>query len=262
MGRTESYGPLRVQRPFHPEGPECLHFYLLHPPGGLVGGDRLAIDLYLQPNTHVLMTTPSAGKIYRNISGYAQGQFVGLKVDDGAILEYFPQENIVFDGAKGELSTDIHLEGSGLFCGWEITCLGRFESDEPFVSGSLKQSLMIYRDGRPLFCDRFQLQGSVEQPSSLQSADAGFRGRCVFGSFVMTTDVMADEAFAEQLVEWQTELNAEGVQIAMTQKPGVWVVRALTDKAEKLRGAFEFLWEKTRPKVLGRDACAPRIWRT
>ncbi len=262
MGKTEHYGPLRVQRPFHPEGPECLHFYLLHPPGGLVGGDRLSIDLHLQQNSHVLMTTPSAGKIYRNISDHPQGQFVSLKVDDAAVLEYFPQENIVFDGASGELHTKINLKGTGLFCGWEITCLGRFESSEPFRLGHLQQSMMIYRDGRPLFCDRFQLQELPEKPSGLQAASAGFRGRSVFGTFVITADLLSDDEFSEQLIEWQIAMNAEGVQLAMTQKPGIWVVRALTDKAEKLRGAFEGLWQQVRPQVLGRQACAPRIWRT
>lgn len=258
MGRTEHYGPLRVQRPFHPEGPECLHFYLLHPPGGLVGGDRLSIDLYLQPDSHVLMTTPSAGKVYRNISDHPQGQFVNLRVAEGATLEYFPQENIIFDGAKGELHTEINLEGSGIFCGWEISCLGRYESSEPFASGSLKQSLMIFRDGQPLFCDRFQLQA----PSDLQAASAGFRDRWIFGTFVITSEVMKDEQFSELLIDWQNTVNAEGVILAMTQKPEVWVVRALSDKAEKLRLAFEVLWQSVRPEVLNREACPPRIWRT
>ena len=38
-------GPLVVQRPFYPEGPGVPHVYLLHPPGGIVGGDSLRVEV-------------------------------------------------------------------------------------------------------------------------------------------------------------------------------------------------------------------------
>ncbi len=259
MGRTQHYGPLRVQRPFHPEGPECLHLYLLHPPGGLVGGDRLSIRLGLEPDAHVLLTTPSAGKIYRNITELSQGQDVSLNVADGATLEYLPQENIVFDGAKGELDTRVDLRGSGRFIGWEITCLGRYENDEAFASGELRQSLLISRDGRPLFSDRLHLQA----PSRLQQCEAGFKAAWVYGCFVITAEVMGrDATFDDHLIAYQRTCAESGVELAMTQKDSVWIARARSDKAERLREAFENLWARIRPTILSRPASPPRIWRT
>ena len=257
MGASSHMGPLRVQRPFYPEGKECLHLYLLHPPGGLVGGDRLSIDLSVRRNAHLLMTTPSAGKLYRNISGLSQGQYVQLNIAAGGCLEYLPQENIVFDGAEGELHAQVDIEGDGLFVGWEITCLGRYESDDPFEQGRLRQSLLIYRDGQPLFMDRLLL----EAPCQLQTSRAGFQGCSVFGSMVITRELMSDESFQESLIEWQQSLPVE-ISLAITQKPDVWIARALGDKAEKVRDAFEVLWEKLRPQLLNRPACPPRIWRT
>jgi len=267
MGQTSHYGPLRVQRPFYPEGLGCLHLYLLHPPGGLVGGDCLSIDVSLEPRAQVLMTTPSAGKIYRNISGLKQGQHVSLKVSDGAVMEYLPQENIVFDGAEAELSTRVDIDGSGLYIGWELTCLGRFESKELFEAGQLQQSLVITHNDRPLFNDRLYL----EAPSDLQTSRAGFQGRHVFGTFVINADILASEAEADasgltgHLLEFQAQFNERfaGLQsVAITQKPGVFIVRALGNKAEQMRQCFEDIWSMVRPKLLGRSACAPRIWRT
>jgi len=267
MGQTSHYGPLRVQRPFYPEGLGCLHLYLLHPPGGLVGGDCLSIDVSLEPRAQVLMTTPSAGKIYRNISGLKQGQHVNLKVADGAVMEYLPQENIVFYGAEAELSTRVDIEGNGLYIGWELTCLGRFESQELFETGQLQQSLVITHNGRPLFNDRLCLEASGD----LQTSRAGFQGRHVFGTFVINADILTADAEADasgltgQLLEFQAQFNerfADLQSVAITQKPGVFIVRVLGNKAEYMRQCFEDIWSMVRPKLLGRSACAPRIWRT
>jgi len=233
----------------------------------LVGGDCLSIDVSLEPRAQVLMTTPSAGKIYRNISGLKQGQHVSLKVSDGAVMEYLPQENIVFDGAEAELSTRVDIDGSGLYIGWELTCLGRFESKELFEAGQLQQSLVITHNDRPLFNDRLYL----EAPSDLQTSRAGFQGRHVFGTFVINADILASEAEADasgltgHLLEFQAQFNERfaGLQsVAITQKPGVFIVRALGNKAEQMRQCFEDIWSMVRPKLLGRSACAPRIWRT
>ena len=286
MGRTNHYGPLRVQRPFFPEGLDYLHLYLLHPPGGLVGGDRLSIDISLESRAKVLMTTPSAGKIYRNISGLKQGQHVNLKVADGAVMEYLPQENIVFDGAEAELNTQVDIEGSGLFIGWELTCLGRFESGELFEAGQLQQSLIITHDGRPLFNDRLNLYvpsdhtkvddtnagaGLIQNAQGLQASNAGFQNRSVFGTFVINAELLHADSesdasgLTERLLDFQARFNDEQAgasRLAMTQKPGVFIARALGDKAERLRQCFEQIWTMARPTLLTRTACVPRIWRT
>lgn len=257
MGKTQHFGPLRVQRPFFPEGPETLHLYLLHPPGGLVGGDHLSINLHGKKNSHILMTTPSAGKLYHNISDLSQGQRVIVKVEDNAIVEYLPQENIIFNGAHGVLDTTVEIDGAGIFMGWEITCLGRPESQELFESGSLIQSLMVYKSGKPLFLDRVNLQAE----SRLMSGKSGFQNLNLFGTFIITADVEFDYG------AWQESMNQSlkekrGGTIAITQKPGVLIARILGSHTESMRQAFESLWQVLRPLVINKQASTPRIWLT
>lgn len=107
--RRRHIGPLRVQRPFYPEGKTgCCHVYLLHPPGGLVSGDELRIEASVAEGGHALLTTPSAAKLYKADShGVAWGQHTRLQVAKDAILEYLPQETIAFDGSRGEQTTTI-----------------------------------------------------------------------------------------------------------------------------------------------------------
>src|SRR5690606_30424398 len=88
------YGPLRVQRPFYPEGAPC-HTYVLHPPGGVVGGDRLHMDIRLEPGSHALLTMPGATKFYRSAGATSLLQ-QHFHVGEDAVLEWLPQDNILF----------------------------------------------------------------------------------------------------------------------------------------------------------------------
>ncbi|QIZ85666.1 urease accessory protein [Bermanella marisrubri] len=254
LGVTEHYGPLRVQRPFHPEGLDCLHNYLLHPPGGLVGGDTLTIHLNAHVGAHGLMTTPSAGKFYNNISGMKQRQVNKVHVANDAIVEYLPQENIIFNGADGELETYVELEGNGLFIGWEITALGRQAGDLPFIDGQLIQSIRIMRDGNPLFLDRLGFKAQ----DSIRTSHSGFQDQNVFASFIVTDNV--DWQYGEWVDQTNSELNY--TRIAITQKKDAFIVRALGNDVEELKETLIQVWEHVRPLVINKPACRPRIWNT
>ena len=91
LSRRSHRGPLMVQRPFTPEGPELPHVYLLHPPGGIVAGDTLAIDARLGEGCHALLTTPAAAKVYRSRPAADRSRQVQrLSAGPGSSLEWLP----------------------------------------------------------------------------------------------------------------------------------------------------------------------------
>ena len=103
-------GPLYVQKPFYPEGRDTAHVYLLHPPGGLVSGDRLTITANLAENTHVLITTPGAGRVYRARKDKTlQHQITQLNVAENSLMEWLPQETILYPNAHTRLENCIDL---------------------------------------------------------------------------------------------------------------------------------------------------------
>ena len=63
LSHRRHFGPLQVQKPFYPELNGACHVYILHPPGGMVGGDSINIDINANANSHALITTPAAGQI-------------------------------------------------------------------------------------------------------------------------------------------------------------------------------------------------------
>ena len=252
---VEFEGPLRVQRPFYPEGGVC-HTYLLHPPGGMVSGDELAIQLKLSPDTHVVATTPSAGKIYcADSESVTQQQRIIANVQR-ASLEWLPQETIIFDGAQANLSTKFELNNDSQLIAWEMVGLGRQAGQQPFQNGSLTQNISIEVDGRPLLVESFVLDESLR----LLDASLGLMGRPYFGTMYFAKPGADD--LIDSLKEALTAASKPDVLAAITSKPNLAMVRALAYDAEALRLQFIDIWSRCRPLFLGRQACPPRIWFT
>jgi urease accessory protein len=240
-------GPLQVQRAFYPEGPELCHVYLLHPPGGLVGGDELAVEVRVETGARALVTTPAAGKVYRS-DGRRASQRQRLTVAGGS-LEWLPQETIVFDGARVELETRVDIE-DGTFVGWEILCLGRPAAGERFARGVCRQRVELWRAGKPLCLERACHEGAV------LGARWGLRGAPVTGT-LLATPVPDDLAELRALVQLP-----DGDLASATRIGDVLVCRYLGGSAERARAHFARLWAAVRPKLLGRGEVPPRIWLT
>lgn len=243
------HGPLVVQKSFHPEGPVC-HAYLLHPPGGVVGGDELELDVAIEAGGHALLTTPGAGKFYRSAGPQAR-VVQHFSVADDAVLEWLPQETIVFAGTRTRMSCDIVLAATARCIAWEITCLGRPASNAPYDSGEYLQQLRLWRENKPLLWEATRHLGGSEALEALW----GMQGYAVTGS------LLATPATATNVTELR-ELAGPAVRVGISRIGDVLVCRALAADAEPLKTFFERVWAALRPAMLDRPACPPRIWRT
>jgi len=175
-------GPLQVQKAFYPETNGGCHVYILHPPGGVVGGDSFDIKIEVDSNAKVLVTTPAAGKFYRSAGDEAYQQQT-ITVADHGVLEWFPSENIFFPGAKVKLETRVDLSMKSHFIGWDILCLGRPAIGETFSQGQLTQKFEIFQNGRPIRLDRLL----VREKDAILDAKWGLGGKPVVGTFFCLT---------------------------------------------------------------------------
>lgn len=248
-------GPLRVQRPFYPEGRHgCCHVYLLHPPGGLVSGDALSIEAQVGEGAHTLLTTPAAAKLYKADShGVAWAQHTKLTVAKGGILEYLPQETLAFDGSRGEQTTTIELATGAKCLGWEILALGRPASKLPFITGHLEQRFRLLMDGRPLWLER--------QP--MDPTHPRFKGHWGQGGATVQATLwvvgLDDEAGA---IEALRETLPENHRWAVTRRRGVLLLRYLGQERNEAWALCQQAWELLRPRLTGQPASVPRIWLT
>jgi urease accessory protein len=227
--------------------------------GALVSGDDLAIRCTVEPGAHCLITTPSAGKILRADSrGVAQRQTSAAHVEEG-LLEWFPQETIVFAGAAGRLSSSFFLRGKSRLLGWDILCLGRPAGKQPFTGGSIAQRLQIWRDKTPLLHEYMRL----EADDALRGSPAGLRGFSVCATFFACgrTDEAGDEAVLREVCGRLLNLKApERGRSAATYRGSVLLARYLGNDAAHARKFCLAAWATVRPALLGRKTCPPRIW--
>src|SRR5258708_6957003 len=149
------FGPLRVQKPLYPEGPEICHVVVIHPPGGLADRDDLSIALTLEPGAHSVITTPGATKWYKAKQGSTLRITIVLLA--GAILEWLPNENIYFANASARTTLHIELAEGAIAYGWVIHMLGRIASGESWERGGLGAPTEFLRDDGPLILSELTL---------------------------------------------------------------------------------------------------------
>lgn len=246
LAERQHLGPLVVQRPFYPEGGTC-HVYLVHPPGGVVGGDDIDLQLRADAGAHALLTTPAATKFYRSGGQRAQVR-QRLEVND-ATVEWLPQESIYYSGVAARVSTEVRLSGAARFLGWEMACFGLPASDAAFLAGSTLQGFEIWRDQRPLLIDRLRIDATA------------LGARWGLAGFASSGTLLACPATREH-VEQVRSLPAADALLACTLVDGVLVCRALAPRGDQLRALFVSIWRLLRPTLLGCEPVLPRIWAT
>jgi urease accessory protein len=260
-------GPFCIQQPFYPGDGAC-HVYLLHPPGGLAGGDELVLDADAAPGAAVLLTTPASTKFYRS-DGLPSTQIQTLRVAAGAALEWLPQDTILFGGSRAAIRTDVELDADAHFIGWEMTVLGRPLSGDRYATGSLEQRTALHVNGEPLLLERLRFTANDD----VLSANWGLAGFAVQGSmYAWPADPAVLELARRQLGtaaatfdELHAHTNrgaAPDRRCGATLLERLLVIRCLARQPEALRSTFALLWAALRPAVIGRAPCAPRIWNT
>lgn len=246
-------GPLLVQRPFYPEhspqGTPC-HIYLIHPPGGVVGGDQLTLNAQVDAGAHALITTPAATKFYRAAPGRVARVTQTLRMQ-AATLEWLPQEAIYFNHAAVRTTTRIHLDRSSRFIGWELACYGRLASQEVFSDGSVHQGLELWLDDTPLLLDHLYVAGGAD----MQQAAWGLRGMTALGTLLAFPATSQD-------VDAVRDSGIDATQLSCTLIDGALLCRCLSADSTQLKAQLLRVWQVLRPRLLQRDAVAPRIWAT
>ena len=245
-------GPLRVQKPLYPESDRICHVYIIHPPGGIVGGDQLTIKACLEPEAWALLTTPGATRVYRSLLVPSTQSF-HFRLEGNATLEWLPQETILFDGARTDSTVHIDLDAGSRFVGWDIACLGRPAGDNRLRHCDIRNRFQVWRRTVPLLIENSQYL--TDHP--VLRAGWGLRGCPVSGLLACTVN----EASLAQKIRDVTNASKDAL-FSVSELPGILICRYLGFRAEEARSLFQQAWAVVRPAVLDAEPATPRIWNT
>ena len=248
--RREHRGPLVIQKPFYPRGFPGCELIVVHPPGGIVGGDHLRLEVDVGPQARALITTPGATKFYRSTSAFGV-QETRLRVAEGATLEWTPQESILFDWSHSQIQTEVMLEGSARFLGWEMTALGRPAARAFFEHGLCCQRFELSRDGKPIFIERSEYAGGSE---SIHGR-FGWGGLTALGVMVGTH---CDSSHLEHVRTLLSQASNGHDHVAATLRDDLLIVRSLARGTRTILELFSGL----REAFLAEAVKPPRIWAT
>jgi urease accessory protein len=267
LTERQHHGPLRVQKALYPEAPSICHAIIVHPPGGIVGGDQLQVQVQVQAGAHAVLSSPGASKWYR-ANGRSSAQTLHFDIADDAQLEWFPQETIFYDAAEVTLNCSVQLGHNARYLGCEILCFGRRLSGEKFSTGQIRQQFEIRQAGKLLWLEC----GTINANSEMVRSKLGLQNKSVCATMIAVGQQIsaaqldalrqaAKQSMAEQREQGQAE-QTEQVEFGVTQMKTVTVVRYLGNNSEVARSLMMLAWRHLRPTLMGHDSHDLRIWNT
>ena len=258
IARFNHTGPLRILQSLYPEGDAICHNVIVHPPGGLVGGDTLAVNITLASGAHALVTTPGATRFYRS-DGDAAVQKTTITVAENARMEWLPLESIAYSGCLAENRLRLELAPGGELVGWDVTALGLPAANQPFVAGSFSQHIEL----PGVWLERARIRASDDL---LLNSQLGLAGqRCVGTLFFVTGQELernrrqdALDAARAVIAEHPMANNAG----ATSPDRRVVVVRVVAPVVEPVLNLLKQVRRAWRQQLWGMQSEAPRVWAT
>lgn len=239
--------PARILFP-DPEPGEPPLAALVNTAGGLAGGDAVRFDLRVGPGAAAILSTPAAEKIYRSL-GPTTCIDVSVDVQDGATLEWLPQETILFDRARLERRINVSIAADARLLFAEMLVFGRQARGEVMRSGLLRDLWRLRRGAALLWADGISMERDLTD--RLQDR-FGFGGAEAMASLLL--------AMPGPLEPLREALREAGAAVSLV-RPGLLLARWLGD-AVAVRDALGAAICLMRAQALGQPARLPRLWTT
>ena len=258
VARHSHTGPLRILQSLYPEGNTICHNVLVHPPGGLVGGDTLDLTIHVAQGAHGLLTTPGATRFYRSESAPAL-QRTTVSVATDARMEWLPLEAIAYNGCLAENRLTLNLAPGAELLGWDVTALGLPLAGKPFESGH--------------FCQHLEMPGVWLERANIKALDdlllnspLGLAGHRCFGTlFFMSGSKLNRQRKQDALDAARHVMQAHSLCAtadATSSNGQVVLVRVLAPVVEPAMDLLRNMWLAWRSQLWQLRATSPRIWST
>jgi len=256
VARHTHSGPLRILQSLYPEGDTICHNVLVHPPGGLVGGDTLDLAVHAHAGSHALITTPGATRFYRSDGPLALQQ-TQLMLDTDARLEWLPQEAICYNACHAENRLSMQLAAGAEILGWDVTALGLPQAGQPFVQGHFWQHLEV----PGIWLERGKISADDVR---LMDSPAGLAGQRCLASLFFVAGSRLNRPRKERALECARSVLTghplAGTAGVTSPNPHTLVLRVAAPLVEPAMGLLKAVRAAWRQELWALEASSPRIW--
>ena len=256
VARYAHQGPLRILKSLYPEGDAICHNVLVHPPGGLVGGDTLDMTVTVGSGAHGLVTTPGATRFYKSEAGLATQQ-LQARVEDGARLEWLPLEAIAYNQCDALNRAVFDLSPNGEMMAWDITALGLPSAGMPFVQGTFRQHLEI----KGAWLERGTLDAT---DTRLLNSPLGLAGQKCMATLVFASgSAIAPARLERGLASARERMEAHSLHLQAgitSPHPQVMAARVLAPVTEHAMQLLKHIWAIWRQDMWQLGSTPPRLW--
>lgn len=224
----------------------CAFIWLVNPSGGLVGGDHMSVEAQLHAHTHVVMTSPSANRVYRSLSEPAL-QEIRLSVGADARLEWVPEITIPFTGSRFRQSIHVDLAPGATVVLWDAMASGRVARHERWAFASVENEICIRASRGETVVERYRLV------PGLLSESIGFAGSWDYvASLFIIGDAVEPEVW-KRLDEVLATILEErpGLVLGAVSTPALsgLVVKLVARSAPDLTAVQEAMWTAIRKEL-------------
>ena len=152
----------------------ALEAVIVNTAGGIADADSLRVNVVAGQGSDIVVTTPSAERIYRARPDAAAARMaITLQIAPEAQLAFLPQETILFNHCALDRTLDVHMDEQASYLGVEALIFGRQEAAETITNIRLRDTVRVHRGGRRVFQDSVRLQDDVAAVLASNAAMGG-----------------------------------------------------------------------------------------
>jgi len=245
--------PLQALAPVALDDPAAV-VSILNPTGGLVGGDRLSIDVEATAGAHVVLTTPSATRVYRS-DGEDTTQSVKISIGPRAAVEWVPDHTIPFAGSAFRQALDVEMDETARLILVDAFSAGRIGRGEAWQFALLDSAVSVRDRHGWLLHDRFALRGTAGTDPTWNGL--GYAESHPYFATIALIGSFDRERFTADLRERCPGADAGRIGVAALTRGGL-LIRCLAANAPELMGTIETCWGLGRRALLGLPPLALR----
>ncbi len=247
--------PWKLLPPIYLDDTGAAYTLLVNPSGGLVGGDSLSIDMTLEKDAHVLISAPSANRVYRS-EGQLSEQTITISVGSGAILEWLPEHTIPFAGSRFRQTLHATLAPGATIILWDAIASGRIAREERWAFTDLENDIQITTASGDSLVERYVLEPAT---------DLGRVGLAGEWDYVASLYVVNDSVSLETWKRLETKVASVldqdlGHVLGGVSTPAIpsVAIKLLARTAPDLTDMLEALWAAVREELWNLPAVSLR----